>query len=89
MTMTRKQREVIEQLSRPVGTRGRLLEALKRKFKTPKECLKALGLDAALLDTGTAVCARAPPREARSSMAHMLLPKDRWTWTNITSARPR
>jgi hypothetical protein len=45
--MTPKQRDITRKLSPP--STSRLTEALRKKYKTPRACLEALGLDASLL----------------------------------------
>jgi hypothetical protein len=73
--MTPEQKRVMRKLSPPTGRRGTLLEALKRKFKSPKECLLALGLDERLLDTSNMAFDQGAPRFSKARAVSWLLDK--------------
>jgi hypothetical protein len=64
--MTPTQRDIMRRLSPPSSKSGKLVEALRRKFGSPRECLRVLGLDESLLDTTSMAFDQGAPRFSKS-----------------------
>jgi len=68
--MTPAQKLTMQRLTPPSG---KLLEALRRKYKSPRECMRALGLDAALLLDDRMAFDQEAPRFSKARAVSWLL----------------